>query len=125
MAFNSGFQEGLIKSEIKFWLKINDIKMEIREFQNLIREIYFEKDCVNGSRERIFLWLIEEVGELAEEMRKSDKKTDSMEKEFADVLAWLSSLANFYDIDLEECVKKKYPGKCPGCLKKPCECRDS
>jgi len=87
LAFNSGFQEGLIKSEIKFWLKINDIKMEIREFQNLIREIYFEKDCVNGSRERIFLWLIEEVGELAEEMRKSDKKTDSMEKEFADVLA--------------------------------------
>ena len=90
--------------------------MQIKEFQDMIKEIYFENDHRRG-REKTFIWFIEEVGELAEEIRKHDLKTDAMEKEFADVFAWLASLANLYDIDLEECVKKKYPGKCPGCSK--------
>ncbi|BAA29877.1 74aa long hypothetical protein [Pyrococcus horikoshii OT3] len=72
--------------------------------------------------ERTFFWFIEEVGELAEALRKGDR--ESMEEEFADVLAWLASLANLVDIDLEEAAKKKYPGVCPYCGKKPCECEE-
>ena len=95
--------------------------MEITEFQNMIKEIYFENDSERG-KEKTFIWLIEELGELAEEIRKNDVKTDAMEDEFADVFAWFASLANLYDINLEECVEKKYPGSCPKCSKKPCVC---
>ncbi len=95
--------------------------MEIREFQNMIREIYFHKDSKRGVG-KTFLWFIEEVGELSEAMRKGDRK--GMEEEFADVLAWLSSLANLLGVDLEEAAKKKYPCVCPYCGKKPCECEE-
>ncbi|AMQ17933.1 MazG nucleotide pyrophosphohydrolase domain-containing protein [Thermococcus peptonophilus] len=93
--------------------------MEIREFQGMIRDIYFHKDSKRGV-ERTFLWFVEEVGELSEAIRKRDK--EAMEEEFADVLAWLASLANLLGIDLEEAAKKKYPGVCPYCGKNPCEC---
>ncbi len=95
--------------------------MEIREFQEMIEEIYFHKDSKRGV-EKTFLWFIEEVGELSEAIRKGDR--EGMEEEFADVLAWLSSLANLLGIDLEEAAKKKYPGVCPYCGKKPCECEE-
>ncbi|NJE61219.1 MazG nucleotide pyrophosphohydrolase domain-containing protein [Thermococcus sp. 21S7] len=95
--------------------------MEIREFQEMIREIYFHKDSKRGV-ERTFLWFVEEVGELSEAIRKKDR--EAMEEEFADVLAWLASLANLLDIDIEEAARKKYPGACPYCGKKPCECEE-
>jgi len=95
--------------------------MEIREFQDMIREIYFHKDSKRGV-ERTFLWFVEEVGELSEAIRKNDRK--AMEEEFADVLAWLASLANLLGIDIEEAAKKKYPGVCPYCGKNPCECEE-
>ncbi len=85
----------------------------------MIRDIYFHKDSKRGV-ERTFLWFVEEVGELSEAIRKRDK--EAMEEEFADVLAWLASLANLLGIDLEEAAKKKYPGVCPYCGKNPCEC---
>ena len=95
--------------------------MEIREFQEMIRDIYFHKDSKRGV-ERTFLWFVEEVGELSEAIRKNDR--EAMEEEFADVLAWLASLANLLDIDIEEAAKKKYPGVCTYCEKKPCECEE-
>ncbi|PKP52956.1 MAG: nucleotide pyrophosphohydrolase [Candidatus Altiarchaeales archaeon HGW-Altiarchaeales-3] len=95
--------------------------MEISKFQELIKEIYLKNDSARGI-DKTFIWFIEEVGELAEEIRKSEVKTRAMESEFADVFAWLVTLANLYDIDLEKCVKKKYPGKCPGCFRNPCIC---
>jgi len=95
--------------------------MELREFQEMIKEIYFHKDSKRGV-EKTFLWFVEEVGELSEAIRKGDR--GAMEEEFADVLAWLASLANLLDVDLEEVVKKKYPGVCPYCGKKPCECEE-
>ncbi|AHL22246.1 MazG nucleotide pyrophosphohydrolase domain-containing protein [Thermococcus nautili] len=95
--------------------------MELREFQNMIREIYFHKDSKRGV-EKTFLWFVEEVGELSEAIRKNDR--EAMEEEFADVLAWLASLANLLGVDLEEAAKKKYPGVCPYCGKKPCECEE-
>jgi len=95
--------------------------MEIKEFQRMIREIYYHKDLKRGI-ERTFLWFVEEVGELSEAIRKND--FEAMEEEFADVLAWLASLANLLGVDLEEAAKKKYPGVCPYCGKKPCECEE-
>ncbi|HHI00078.1 MAG TPA: nucleotide pyrophosphohydrolase, partial [Thermococcus litoralis] len=86
--------------------------MEIREFQEMIRDIYFHKDSKRGV-ERTFLWFVEEIGELSEAIRKNDR--EAMEEEFADVLAWLASLANLVGVDLEEAAKKKYPGVCPYC----------
>jgi NTP pyrophosphatase (non-canonical NTP hydrolase) len=93
--------------------------MEIREFQELIRELYFERDSKRG-KEKTMLWLVEEIGELAEAIRKND--LNSIGEEMADVFAWLVSLANLYGVDLENEVKKKYPGYCIRCGKKPCEC---
>ncbi len=95
--------------------------MQIREFQNLIKELYLKRDAKRG-KEKTMLWFIEEIGELAEAVRKND--LNSIGEEMADVFAWLVSLANLYDIDLEEEVKKKYPGYCLRCGKKPCECEE-
>ena len=93
--------------------------MRINEFQELIRDLYYERDRRRG-KERTMLWFVEEVGELAEAIRKGDTK--AIGEEMADVFAWLVSLANLYGIDLEEEVKKKYPGYCIRCGKRPCEC---
>ena len=95
--------------------------MSIRDFQNLIRDLYYERDSKRGI-DKTMLWIVEEVGELAEAVRKNDKK--AIGEEMADVFAWLVSLANLFNIDLEEEVKKKYPGYCVKCGKKPCECEE-
>jgi len=63
---------------------------------------------------------MEEVEELGEAIQREDRK--ALENEFADVLAWLSSLANVVDIDLEKAAIKKYDGMCPKCRRAPCEC---
>ncbi|AKG91688.1 putative pyrophosphatase [Geoglobus ahangari] len=93
--------------------------MRISEFQNMIRELYFEKDERRGV-ERTFLWLVEEVGELAEAVRTGENAGE----EFADVFAWLVSLANLCGVDLEEEVGRKYPGYCIRCGSKPCRCEE-
>jgi len=95
--------------------------MSIRDFQNLIRDLYYERDSKRGI-DKTMLWIVEEVGELAEAVRRNDKK--AIGEEMADVFAWLVSLANLLNIDLEEEVKKKYPDYCVKCGKKPCECED-
>ncbi|MET1123935.1 MAG: MazG nucleotide pyrophosphohydrolase domain-containing protein [Archaeoglobaceae archaeon] len=91
--------------------------MHIKEFQRMIDEIYRRRDEERGI-ERTMLWVVEEVGELAEAVRKGG----NVGEEIADVIAWLVSLANLYGIDVEEEVLKKYPGYCIRCGKKPCEC---
>jgi len=93
--------------------------MHIREFQRMIRELYYDRDSRRGV-DKTALWMVEEIGELAEAVIKGDKS--SIGEEMADVFAWLVSLANLLEIDLEEEVKKKYPGYCIRCGKKPCEC---
>jgi NTP pyrophosphatase (non-canonical NTP hydrolase) len=91
--------------------------MEIREFQEMIREIFYENDRRRGI-EATMLWLVEEIGELAESIRKGR----GVGEEMADVFAWLVSLANLLDVDLEEEVKKKYPNCCSRCHQNPCRC---
>ena len=93
--------------------------MNIREFQNMMRRIYFHRDSERGAV-GTFDWLVEEVEELGEALK--EKKTKAIEDEFADVLAWLASLANVTDIDLEGAATRKYNGKCPKCRQVPCNC---
>ena len=94
--------------------------MDIREFQRLMREIYGENDRDRGLA-GTQLWFFEEVGELAEAMRKADRAATA--HEMADVLAWLASLANMLDVDLEAACLAKYPLKCPRCDANPCRCQ--
>ena len=92
--------------------------MEIREFQQLIRQIYLDRDQRRGA-DQTFLWFLEEVGELTRAYRRKEANVGS---EMADVLAWMVSVANFLGIDLESEVLKKYPRVCPLCSSSPCTC---
>ena len=83
--------------------------------------MYFEKDQARGV-DGTFMWLMEEVGELAAALR-SDDRENQME-EFADVLAWLSTLASMKGIDLEAAVEEKYGDGCPKCRAIPCNCAE-
>jgi NTP pyrophosphatase (non-canonical NTP hydrolase) len=93
--------------------------MHIQEFQILMKQLYFKRDNERGM-EGTFKWLLDEVLELGEELKGSDR--EATEKEFADVIAWLASLANIMSIDLERVAINKYNYKCPKCQKSPCQC---
>jgi len=92
--------------------------MQIGEFQKLIEKTYFERDSARGMG-GTFMWFTEEVGELATALRQNDK--EAMKGEFADVLAWLCTLASLAGVSMEEAAKK-YAKGCPGCGKAPCDC---
>lgn len=77
--------------------------MEISEFQKIISEKYEKRDRQRGTA-RTFLWFIEEIGELATALA-SDNDTNKAE-EFADVFAWLCTLANINEVDLEKACEK-------------------
>ena len=64
-------------------------------------------------------WLAEEVGELAQAVRKGSH--EEQVHEFGDVLAWLTSLANQLDVDLNEAAQR-YAKGCPRCASTPCSC---
>ncbi len=93
--------------------------MHVREVQELMRAIYYHKDSRRGAV-RTWEWLLEEVGELGEAVRSGDE--EGLRSEFADVLAWLASLANVVGVDLEEAFRSKYPGRCPKCGRAVCAC---
>ena len=97
-------------------------KITLADLQALIRKMYFEKDQARGI-EGTFLWLMEEVGELATALR-SGTQEERLE-EFADVIAWLATIANVAGIDLSEAVARKYGSGCPGCGQFICTCPDS
>lgn len=77
--------------------------MTLREFQDFIRTKYYDRDSERGA-EATFLWFVEEVGELASALAGDDEL--NAEEEFADVLAWLCTLANIRGIDLERAIEK-------------------
>jgi len=77
--------------------------MEIAAFQRMISDRYGQRDRQRGTP-ATFMWLIEEVGELATALAGTDAA--NKEEEFADVLAWLCTLANINDVDLEKAIEK-------------------
>jgi NTP pyrophosphatase (non-canonical NTP hydrolase) len=93
--------------------------MTIREFQELIERIYLAKDSARSTPENV-AWLMEEVGELSRALRKGERS--GVEGEFADVLAWLCTLASIAGVDLETVAAAKYDSGCPKCGGAPCTC---
>jgi NTP pyrophosphatase (non-canonical NTP hydrolase) len=91
----------------------------LAELQRIIHEIYDRRDRQRGV-EGTFMWFMEEVGELAAALRGGSRR--QREEEFADVLAWLATLANIVEVDLEKVTKAKYGDGCPGCKQVPCVC---
>jgi NTP pyrophosphatase (non-canonical NTP hydrolase) len=92
--------------------------MELGELQRTLRETYFERDSKRGA-DATFRWLTEEIGELAKALRH--RNPDELAHEFSDVLAWLASLANLTDVDLDRAVER-YTDGCPRCGASPCTC---
>jgi NTP pyrophosphatase (non-canonical NTP hydrolase) len=93
--------------------------LSFHDFQRLIRDMYFEKDAARGV-DGTFMWLMEEVGELAAALREGTPEEQAAE--FADVLAWLTTIANVAGIDLAGALEKKYGTGCPGCGQLVCTC---
>ena len=85
----------------------------------MMRQIYFDRDCRRG-KEETYNWLVDEVMELGQALKANNR--NSWEEEFADVIAWLASLANITKVDLEKATLDKYNNKCPKCKCSPCEC---
>ena len=84
--------------------------------------MYMEKDVERGI-DGTFMWLMEEVGELAAALRSGSEADKS--EEFADVLAWLTTIANVAGIDLNDAIRGKYGDGCPSCQQYVCQCSDS
>jgi NTP pyrophosphatase (non-canonical NTP hydrolase) len=93
--------------------------MTLSELQKMIRDTYGAKDASRGV-EGTFMWFMQEVGELATALRGGNARDKLLE--FADVLAWLATLANIEGIDLDAAIAAKYGAGCPGCGKVPCQC---
>ena len=77
--------------------------MELAELQRLMEELYGEADRERGIPSTV-AWLAEELGELAQAVRKGTREQPV--HEFGDVLAWLASLANQMDITLDEAMQR-------------------
>lgn len=88
-------------------------QITVRWFQELIRERYFASDNARGTA-GTFLYLTEEFGELATALANNNRKNKpptpeeraNLEEEFADVLAWLATLANINGVDLASTLEK-------------------
>jgi len=107
---------------------VSDAARGLKAFQQQIERIYLERDAARGW-ERTFTWFVEEVGELARALHRtdaSDGRADAaaranLEEEFADVAAWLVTLASIRGVDLERAAGK-YADGCPRCGAAPCAC---
>lgn len=94
--------------------------MELGELQRSIATTYGDRDGARGVPATV-AWLTEELGELAQAVRKGSRA--EQEHEFADVLAWLATLANQLGIDLATAADRHAAG-CPRCGASPCRCPD-
>jgi NTP pyrophosphatase (non-canonical NTP hydrolase) len=92
----------------------------LRELQQVIQVTFGSRDARRGV-EGTFMWFMEEVGELAAALR-SGQDREQLQHEFADVLAWLATLANIANVDLDEAVERLYRSGCPKCHCRPCRC---
>ena len=93
--------------------------MTLAEFQDQIRRTYHARDAQRGV-DLNFIWFTEEVGELAEAVRKRD--VAGIKEEAADVLAWLATICSLTDVDLQAAALAKYGKGCPRCAAVPCAC---
>ncbi len=93
--------------------------MTLDELQQLIDRMYSDKDRRRGAA-GTFVWLTEELGELGAAIMEGTD--DQKAEEFADVIAWLVTLANVEGVNLTEAIESKYGAGCPGCGRRVCDC---
>jgi NTP pyrophosphatase (non-canonical NTP hydrolase) len=81
-------------------------------FQQLIRDRYLKTDSARGTP-GTFMWLIEEIGELATALQNNapgknptPEERANLDEELADVIAWLTTIANIHGVDLERALAK-------------------
>ena len=95
--------------------------LTVADFQALIRDRYYASDAARGTP-GTFMWFVEELGERATALQDNapgksptQAQRDNLEEEFADVIAWLTTLANINNVDLEKALTKyTTPGKVEG-----------
>jgi NTP pyrophosphatase (non-canonical NTP hydrolase) len=92
--------------------------VDLEELQATIRATYGERDAARGVPATV-AWLAEELGELAQAVRKGDRAAQV--HEVGDVLAWLASIAEQLGVSLEEAAAR-YAAGCPRCASLPCHC---
>jgi len=92
--------------------------MDIGAFQSLMEQTYGARDADRGTAVAV-CWLVEEVGELAQAIRKGTA-TEQL-AELGDVLAWLASLAGLLGLSLDDATAR-YAAGCPRCAAIPCAC---
>lgn len=92
--------------------------MELAAFQDRMATLYGERDRARGTAASV-AWLVEEVGELAQAVRKGDAAAQL--HELGDVLAWLASLADQLGLSLDDAAAR-YAAGCPACGSTPCAC---
>ena len=95
------------------------VDLSLNDFQAKIRAMYYEKDLQRGI-DGTFMWLMEEIGELATALRQGTHQEQC--EEFADVIAWLTTIANVAGVDLGKAIQEKYGTGCPGCRRLVCTC---
>jgi len=86
--------------------------LTVKAFQALIRDRYLATDAARGTP-GTFMWFMEEVGELATALQNNapgktptPEEKANLNEEFADVIAWLTTLANINGVDLERALAK-------------------
>ncbi len=92
--------------------------MDLADLQESIERTYGDRDRARGVAATV-AWLAEELGELAQAVRKGTH--DEQVHEFGDVIAWVATLANQQGVDLNEAVSR-YADGCPRCDDTPCAC---
>jgi NTP pyrophosphatase (non-canonical NTP hydrolase) len=92
--------------------------VELTAFQQQMADVYGARDRVRGVPATI-AWLTEELGELAQAVRKGSREQQL--HEIGDVLAWLASLAEQLGLSLDEAAAR-YADGCPSCKSTPCAC---
>jgi len=92
--------------------------MDLAQLQDVIDRTFGHRDRARGTAASV-AWLCEEVGELAQAVRKGT--TEQQIAEFADVIAWVATLANQLDVDLDAALER-YAHGCPKCAALPCAC---
>ncbi len=90
---------------------MNPSDLTLAAFQQHIKDRYESVDRARGTP-KTWMWFIEEVGELSHALARGDNR-QNLEEEFADVLAWLCTLANINDIDLAKVLIAKYLSEKP------------
>ena len=77
--------------------------MKISNFQDLLKDLYLQNDLNRGVKST-FIWLVEEIGELATILNSTIIDKQKASEELADIIAWAISVANILDIDIEDAI---------------------